>query len=324
MVDQPVNATALRVTWVHPLGKWSIYGACSGVDIYCISMMHVSAQNENKYINSSCFLMFFLYLWEAWVHLHCTQYVWILYDSLIDLVILLSLTPSQQQWLPLAPANLDWHSSSTSKPLMQNKPSCSVGEETTCLNLSKSCTVAPLSNSISALKSPSKKTVELGRKAKLSSSHSSHSPQQTHSEHMQNIWYTKCFLDALSPNMSIPKQQNTFVPGSQSDFCLCHVSTEKKRSIICLPESAICCVFLSVFRHSANGEHSKLESRIAKAAMILKGTMNHSLQSLAIETSQQPRFAKADAWDHDVSMILVDKAYPKIEWILDQSLNLGF
>lgn len=224
------------------------------------------------------------------MHLHCTQYVWILYDSLMDLIILLSPTPSQQQWLPLAPANLDWHSSSTSKTLMQNKPSHSVGEETTCLNLSKNCTVAPLSNSISALNSPSKKTVELGRKANLSSSHSSHSPQQTHSEHMQNIWYTKCFLDALCPNMSIPKQQNTFVPGSQSDFCLCHLSAPpKKRSIICLPESAICCVFSVFSRHSAKGEHSKLESRIAKAAMILKGTMNHSLQSLAIETIQKPR-----------------------------------
>ena len=109
------------------------------------------------------------------MHLHCAQYVWILYDSLMDVVILLSLNPSQQQWLPLAPANLDWHSSSTSKTLMQNKPSHSVGEETTCLNLSKNCTVAPLSNSISALKSPSKKTVELGRKANLSSSHSSQS-----------------------------------------------------------------------------------------------------------------------------------------------------
>lgn len=79
----------------------------------------------------------------------------------MDLVILLSLTPSQQQWLPLAPANLDWHSSSTSKTLMQNKPSHSAGEETTCLNLSINCTVAPLSNSISALKSPSKKWLNL-------------------------------------------------------------------------------------------------------------------------------------------------------------------
>lgn len=242
------------------------------------------------------------------MHLHCTQYVWILDDSLMDLVILLSLTPSQQQWLPLEPANLDWHSSSTSKTLMQNKPSHSAGEETTCLNLFKNCTIAPLSNSISALKSPSKKMVELGRKANLSSSHSSHSPQQTHSEYMRNIWYTKCFLDALCPNMSFPKQQNTFVQGSQSDFCLCHLSTEKNNPsfvYLNLPSA----VFFSVFfRHSANGEHSKLESRIAKAAMILKGTMNHSLQSLAIETSQQPRFAKADASDHDVSGILVDKA----------------
>lgn len=189
---------------------------------------------------------------------------------------------------------------------MQNKPSHSVGEETTCLNLSKNCTVAPLSNSISALKSPSKKMVELGRKANLSSSHSSHSPQQTHSDyriHAKHLVY-KVFLGCFVPKYVICLPKKTI---HHLLTWICH--------LLC---------FLSVFPPFSHGEHSKLESRIAKAAMILKGTMNHSLQSLAIETSQQPRFAKADAWDHDVSGILVDKAYPKIEWILDQSLNLGF
>ena len=163
--------------------------------------------------------------------------------------------------------------------------------------------------------------VELGRKAKLSSSHSSHSPQQTHSEHMQNIWYTKSFLDALCPNMSFPKQQNTCVPGSQSDFCLCHLSTEQKIHHLFTWISHLRGVFCPCLNPpiQPNGEHSKLESRIAKAAMILKGTMNHSLQSLAIETRHRSQCLSG--WRlQDTSW----QGSSKIEWILDQSLNLGF